>query len=117
MERLREMLDEVCFSRRSAGTGLALNDRHVHAIGRARGALRHAEAEANGGAAELVALELREALDAVGSVVGAVSPDDVLGKVFAQLRGDSRVVQPHESIDASLVLEGRHNRNRRVLTL
>lgn len=33
--------------------------------------------------AELVAGLLREALDSVGAIVGAVSPDDVIGRIFA----------------------------------
>jgi tRNA modification GTPase len=32
---------------------------------------------------ELIALELRQALDALGSITGAVTPDDVIGRVFA----------------------------------
>jgi tRNA modification GTPase len=30
-----------------------------------------------------LALELREALDALGGVLGNVSPDDVLGRIFS----------------------------------
>jgi tRNA modification GTPase len=32
---------------------------------------------------EIIALGLREALDALGELVGEVSPDDVIGRVFA----------------------------------
>jgi tRNA modification GTPase len=34
--------------------------------------------------AELVALELRHALDALGEIVGSVTSDDVLGRVFSR---------------------------------
>ena len=33
--------------------------------------------------ADLVAFELREALDALGAVTGEVTTDDLLGRVFA----------------------------------
>lgn len=33
--------------------------------------------------AELIALDLREALDAMGSITGQVTPDDVIGRIFA----------------------------------
>jgi tRNA modification GTPase len=45
--------------------------------------LNRARSIARNGAAELIALELREALDALGRVLGQVTPDDVLGRVFA----------------------------------
>jgi tRNA modification GTPase len=40
-------------------------------------------AGAAGAGAELIALELRDALDHLGRVLGQVTPDDVLGRVFA----------------------------------
>jgi tRNA modification GTPase len=35
------------------------------------------------GAAELIAAELRQALDSLGQVLGDVSPDDILGRIFS----------------------------------
>lgn len=72
-----------------AAEGLALLPRHQSAI---RVALRDVE-EAQERAqphraglpdAELVAAHLRQALDALGSIAGAVTPDDVIGLVFAR---------------------------------
>jgi len=34
--------------------------------------------------AEVVAMELREALDALGGVLGKMSPDDLLGRIFSE---------------------------------
>jgi tRNA modification GTPase len=54
------------------------------ALEQAAGALDRAGRLARrGGGGELVALELREALDAVGSIVGRRTPEDVLGAIFA----------------------------------
>ena len=82
--RLKDELDRRAFGESVAGgASLALNARHVRAIGDARDALARAAERIGDGAAELVALELREALDALGQVVGVVTPDDLLGRIFS----------------------------------
>lgn len=78
---LRHALDAACFGAAAVGASLALNVRHVRAIDQAREALSRALA-AEGGA-EFTALELREALDALGSILGRISPDDLLGRIFS----------------------------------
>jgi tRNA modification GTPase len=80
MGALRHRLDELAFGSPAAAPTLALNARHVQAIDEARRALARATA---GAAAELLALELREALDALGQVLGNVSPDELLGRIFS----------------------------------
>jgi tRNA modification GTPase len=35
------------------------------------------------GAAEFLAADLREALDALGQILGAVTADDLLGRIFS----------------------------------
>jgi tRNA modification GTPase len=85
IERLREELDALAFGRSGPGSTLALNARHLAAIADARASLSRARqiARTAGAGAELIALELRDALDALGRVRGQVTPDDVLGRVFA----------------------------------
>lgn len=62
---------------------VAINARHQHALRRAREAL---DAARTGLASrlepELVAVDLRAALEAVGSVVGRVDTEEVLGEIF-----------------------------------
>jgi tRNA modification GTPase len=84
LDRLRRMMNDLAFAAPCAAlaSGLALTARHLAAIDEARAALTRARAAAGGGA-ELAALELREALDALGCVLGRVSPDDLLGQVFS----------------------------------
>jgi tRNA modification GTPase len=82
LEALRERLDDLAFGTSTPGSTLALNARHTHSIREARESLARARSSAQG-SAELVAADLRNALDALGSVLGQVTPDDVLGHVFA----------------------------------
>lgn len=51
------------------------------AIGRAAGLTRSLRQTSDG--AELLAFELREALNAIGAITGTVAPDDLLGRIFA----------------------------------
>jgi tRNA modification GTPase len=67
-----------------AGSGIALNARHVDAIHQGIEALRRAaDLLEHPVSDELIALELREALDALGAVSGRVTSDDVLGRIFS----------------------------------
>ncbi|MBI5190524.1 MAG: tRNA uridine-5-carboxymethylaminomethyl(34) synthesis GTPase MnmE [Nitrospirae bacterium] len=64
---------------------VAINLRHKDALSRAASALGSFDAGVAGGhSPELLALELRDALDAVGDVVGATTPDDVLNRIFGE---------------------------------
>jgi tRNA modification GTPase len=83
MEPLRAKLDELAFGVGGGGAGLALNARHVAAIEQAREALTRAAAMVEAGS-EVVAMELRETLEALGGVLGRMSPDDLLGKIFSE---------------------------------
>jgi tRNA modification GTPase len=82
MAELRGALDRLVFGREGSGVSLALNRRHVAAVEDARKAIDRAGECTQDNAAELIALELREALDALGGILGAVTPDDVLGRIF-----------------------------------
>ena len=82
LDDIRAALDAAAFGRRSGSATLALNARHVHAVIEAKDALARVAA-APDAPAEVVALELREALDALGRVLGAVTPDDLLGRIFS----------------------------------
>jgi len=63
---------------------LVTNLRHIHALKEAEAALLRAQQGlVQGGSEELVSLEIRAALDQVGSIVGAVTTEDVLGRIFS----------------------------------
>jgi tRNA modification GTPase len=82
LDVLRERLDKLAFGQAGSGATLALNARHVQSINAARHALARAR-QCAADAAELLALELREALDALGTIGGAVTADELLGRIFA----------------------------------
>ena len=82
LDQLRDRLDALAFGDAAHRPSLALNARHLAAIAEAREALGRARSNVQAGP-EIVALDLRESLDALGTILGQVSPDDVLGHVFA----------------------------------
>ena len=81
VQALRQRMNQLAFGRSTASSALALNARHVDAIENAERSIASAMAEGN--AAEVIAHDLRGALDSIGQVLGQVTPDDVLGKIFA----------------------------------
>jgi tRNA modification GTPase len=85
MDELRAALDALAFAQPEAGEvgKLALNARHIRAITAGRDALARALQQVKSQKIELVAAELRTALDELGLVLGVVSPDDLLGKIFS----------------------------------
>jgi tRNA modification GTPase len=59
--------------------------RHAEALARARAALGRAAAAAEDGRpGEIVALELREALSAIGEVTGRTASEDLLERIFSR---------------------------------
>lgn len=75
----RAIADHACTTR---ATDLAtLLPRHHRALASASEALR--AAAANAATPELAATNLRSALDELAQLVGAITPDDVIGRVFA----------------------------------
>ena len=62
-----------------------INSRHQDALNRARtAALRSIEAMRNNATLELVALDLRIAVAAVGEIVGKTTTEDLLDSIFGQ---------------------------------
>jgi tRNA modification GTPase len=84
LAELREKLGEAAFSAVGGGEALALSARHREWISAALSGLAAAGHEALQNRPELFALHLREALDSLGTILGVVTPDEVLGRIFGQ---------------------------------
>ncbi|MDB5328672.1 MAG: tRNA uridine-5-carboxymethylaminomethyl(34) synthesis GTPase MnmE [Phycisphaerales bacterium] len=82
MDVLRQRMDDLAFGATSEAGTLALTTRHRMAVAAAHEALL-AVAAILDDAPEMMAEQLRRAVDALGQVLGRVTPDDVLGRVFA----------------------------------
>ncbi|HTW95960.1 MAG TPA: hypothetical protein VMD30_14250, partial [Tepidisphaeraceae bacterium] len=80
LDRLRQLLDSAAFGADSAGSSLTLNARHHAAIEETTATLHRCIAASP---PELIAADLRSALDSLGTILGQVTPDDVLGKIFS----------------------------------
>jgi tRNA modification GTPase len=86
LAQLRDALAELLGARRAGGlAGAVSNPRHTDALSRARGALgRASEVAAAGSPGEIVALELRESLAALGEVTGRNASEELLERIFAR---------------------------------
>jgi tRNA modification GTPase len=87
---IADALDEASRTGRSDDASAALLPRHRLALRQTLSALDDAIATASHSAGErhladveMVAGALRDALDGIGSIAGRISPDDVIGRVFA----------------------------------
>jgi tRNA modification GTPase len=81
LDDFKRELARLVFDRDPTGD-LTLNARHVRLLTETVDAIGRAQHAIESGP-EFVALELRIALDRLGEVTGAVTPDDVLGRIFA----------------------------------
>jgi tRNA modification GTPase len=88
IEDLKRDIAEVAFRRGMAGSGdgtVVFEVRHKRALEEAREALERAKQEAGRGfSSEIVALEIRCALNVVGEIVGESVSEDILDRVFSQ---------------------------------
>ena len=87
MDELRAAVARRLAGETDRGDGdLGLNARHRQAVAAAREAMGRAieAASVPAPAADLIAFELREAAWHIGSIAGAVAPDDVLAGIFAR---------------------------------
>lgn len=92
LDEMRRTLAEAlgpCPADTMSAATILLTQRQLDAVSNARLAIGRAVTMSQSlrhtsDGAELLAFELREALDALGCVTGAVTPDDLLGHVFAR---------------------------------
>jgi tRNA modification GTPase len=84
LAELRQALADRLGARAGEPDAPVTNPRHAESLTRARDALARATAAAAEQPGEIVALELREALSAVGEVTGRTANDDLLERIFSR---------------------------------
>ncbi|WP_152205817.1 tRNA uridine-5-carboxymethylaminomethyl(34) synthesis GTPase MnmE [Marinobacter changyiensis] len=84
LEVLRDHLKQCMGFATTTEGGFLARRRHLDALEKARSALQQGQQQLQGyGAGELLAEDLRYAQDALGEITGAITPDDLLGKIFS----------------------------------
>ena len=84
LEALRDHLKDCMGFASTTEGGFIARRRHLDALERAKAAMLQGEDQLQGyGAGELLAEDLRAAQDALGEITGAMTPDDLLGKIFS----------------------------------
>jgi len=86
LEELREEILKKAGVFTAEGGDIYISLRHEELLKRAKAALENALAYLEGGefySPEILMLDLREATDALGEIVGAVATEDVLGQIFS----------------------------------
>lgn len=84
IDALREHLKQCMGFQATTEGGFIARRRHIEALNLARDALVRGKAQLQGyGAGELLAEDLRGAQEALGEITGAVSADELLGKIFS----------------------------------
>ena len=84
LDLLRHELSRLAFGTpTTAPDSLALNSRHLQSIDDTLTSLNRAQSALDTAADEIIALELRDALQSLGQILGQLTPDDLLGKIFS----------------------------------
>ncbi len=84
LEELRDHLKACMGFASTTEGGFLARRRHLDALERASSAMLQGQDQLQGyGAGELLAEDLRAAQDALGEITGAMTPDDLLGKIFS----------------------------------
>lgn len=84
LDTLRDHLKQCIGFASTTEGGFLARRRHLDALEKARGSLIQGKAQLEGfGAGELLAEDLRVAQDSLGEITGAMTPDDLLGKIFS----------------------------------
>ena len=84
LDILRDHLKQCIGFASTTEGGFLARRRHLDALEKARESLIQGKAQLEGfGAGELLAEDLRMAQDSLGEITGAMTPDDLLGKIFS----------------------------------
>ena len=85
LSRLKNKIVSAALHGKTANSTEAVtNIRHVHALEQTLASLNSFRTEMNNRISpEFLSVELREALDAIGEIIGITTPDDILNRIFS----------------------------------
>jgi tRNA modification GTPase len=85
LNRLKERIAEAAMGGHAVyGSDIVTNTRHVDALERALSSINLFIKEViNKTSPEFLSIELRDALDAIGEILGITTPEDILNKIFS----------------------------------
>jgi tRNA modification GTPase len=79
-----KIVDTVLHGHIESNADVVTNIRHVHALEKALASINaFLTAVTNKTSPEFLSVELRDALDAIGEIIGITTPDDILNKIFS----------------------------------
>ena len=86
LDSLKEKIVETALHGKTCGnSAVVTNTRHVHSLRKALASIESFITEASGKTPpEFLAVELRDALDALGDILGATTPEDILERIFTK---------------------------------
>jgi tRNA modification GTPase len=83
-ELKKKIADTVLHGHIESNADVITNIRHVHALEKALASINSfLTAVTNQTSPEFLSVELRDALDAIGEIIGITTPDDILNKIFS----------------------------------
>jgi tRNA modification GTPase len=83
-ELKKKISDTVLQGHAESSADVVTNIRHVHALEKALASINSfLNAAVKGISPEFLSVELRDALDSIGEIIGITTPDDILNKIFS----------------------------------
>lgn len=83
-ELKNRIVETVLQGRAESNADVVTNIRHVHALEKAHSAIESfIKAVIKKNSPEFLSIELRDALDAIGEIIGITTPEDILNKIFS----------------------------------
>ena len=84
LNRLKDKIVEIILKGRALnGTGIVTNIRHVNALKKALSSMDSFTGNVGKISPEFLAVELRDALDAIGEILGITTSEDILNRIFS----------------------------------
>lgn len=85
LNRLKKKIEETALhGQTGGGSNVVTNTRHVHSLEKALASVESFITEVSKKTSpEFLSVDLRDALDAIGEIIGATTPEDILNRIFS----------------------------------